>query len=95
MLNLYQVVSEALTAIVYEDWFNNVGHEEPYFIAELVIARNPGQAKWLAWKLDKHSFTGDITDMPRFSCRKHPDVVAGTEPKIVSELPEYQERWLP
>lgn len=68
MSNLYLVVSEQLTTVVWEDWFNGVGHEEPYCIAELVTARSRSQATWLAWKHDKNSFTGDVRDKPRFRC---------------------------
>jgi len=37
-MNLYLVISESLSYIVWEDWFNEVGHKETYRIAELVVA---------------------------------------------------------
>ena len=39
-------------------------------ICEIVRAESRGMAKWLAWKTDRHSFTGEIVDMPRFATRK-------------------------
>ena len=77
-LNLYLVVSEEIREIIWEDWFNYVGHEEWYCIAELVVARNRGQAKWLAWKRDS-SFSRDIRDMPKFhTCLKQRKVIGPT-----------------
>jgi len=70
VMNLYLLVSEPLKEVVWEDWFNQVGHIEPYRIAELVVARNRGQAKYLAWKSDRATFyPGDIREMPKFSTR--------------------------
>lgn len=91
-MNLYLVVSELLTDIVWEDKFNNVGHEESYCIAELVIARNRGQAKWLAWKADE-SFTDDPLEMPKMSCHKQATLPDVTTPSIVTRNPEYQFGW--
>lgn len=69
-MNLYLVVSEVLTEVVWEDWFNNCGHYEGYRIAELIVARNHGQAKWLAWESDKHgSYPDDVNAMPKFAVR--------------------------
>jgi len=68
-MNLYLVVSEPLSKIVYEDWFNQAGHEETYRLAELVVARNYSQARWLVWELED-TFGGDIVNMPRFAVRK-------------------------
>ena len=65
MANLYLVVSGQLTEVVGDDWFNQVGHEETYGIAELVVANSRGQARWLAWKSDSF-FTGNVRDMPKF-----------------------------
>ena len=59
MLNLYLVVSEEL-----QTWGGWYGPPEFYCIAELVVARNRSQARYLAWKTD-YSF-GDFRDMPRF-----------------------------
>lgn len=66
-MNLYLVVSEWLEPYSYS-------HPEPgYRIAELVVARNHGQAKYLAWKNDKDSFPAwghtDMADMPKMAAR--------------------------
>ena len=100
-MNIYLVVSEDLVETIWEDWFNQVGHEDHYCIAELVIANTPNQAKWLAWKADKSSFTGDVSDKPKMSCRKKAtlcswlDGSAEVEPiaGIVSKNPAYQFAW--
>ena len=79
-VNIYLVVSETLSSVVCEDWFNNACHEEPYCIAELVAARSRGQAKYLAWKTDKETFESDMREMPKMSvkiCEKGVDVLAG------------------
>ena len=70
-MNLYLVVSELLEEVVWED-----GHLEKYHIAALVVARNRGQAKYLAWKTDRNTFCpNDIWEMPKFSTRlKRKDV---------------------
>ena len=91
-MNIYLVISEELKEAVYEDWFNNVGHWEHYRIAELVAARNHSQARWLAWKADKASFTGCMADMPRMTCRlrvKDIDI----EPGVVSDNQEFVPHW--
>ena len=80
ILNVYLVVSETLTSIVCEDWFNNACHEEPYRIAELVAARSRGQAKYLAWQMDKETFEMGMREMPKMSVKireKNVDVPAG------------------
>ena len=90
-MNLYLVVSEPLTEVVWEDWFNNVGHLEPYCIAELVCAEKPSQAKYLAWRHDKNSGY-DITEMPKMSIEKLSSNV--DFPKgIVSDHKEFQHYW--
>lgn len=76
-MNLYLVVSDVLKEVVWEDWFNNVGHRELYQIAELVVARNYGQAKYLAWKTDRNTFNSDISEMPKFAVRLKRRDVAG------------------
>ena len=100
-MNLYLVVSEELTETIWEDWFNQVGHEENYCIAELVIANTPNQAKWLAWKADKASFTGRAPEIPKMSCHKKAtlcnwlDGSTEVEPiaGIASKNPAYQCFW--
>lgn len=90
-MNIYEVLSETLIEIVWEDWFNNVGHEEPYRIAHLVVAHTPLQAKYLAWKT--HSdFTYDLSDMPKFSvhiCCKNVNLLPG----IVTDDKKFQHCW--
>ena len=79
-VNIYLVVSETLSSVVCEDWFNNVCHEEPYCIAELVAARSRGQAKYLAWQTDKETFESDMREMPKMSvkiCKKGVDIPVG------------------
>ena len=90
-MNIYLVISETLWEAVYEDWFNNVGHWEPFRIAELVAAKNHSQARYLAWQTDDH-FSYDLRDMPRFTCRlrlKDVDEPAG----IVSSREKYRHLW--
>lgn len=92
MMNLYLVVSESLSEVVWEDWFNQVGHIEGYRIAELVIARNRRQAKYLAWKADKSTFfSGDISEMPKFSTRIKRKDVAGPARIATDEFGIYDE----
>ena len=90
-MNLYLVVSEQLSEVVWEDWFNNVGHEEPYCIAELVVAEKPSQAKYLAWRSDKNS-SCDVTEMPKMSCEKLVTDVNHTK-GVVSNHPSFEHYW--
>ena len=79
-MNIYLVVSETLTSVVCEDWFNNACHEEPYCIAEIVAARSRGQAKYLAWQTDKETFKLDMREMPKMSvklCKKDLNIPTG------------------
>ena len=69
-MNLYLVVSEVIPYIVWEDWYNNCGHNEDYRICELVVARNHGQARWLAYGTDKHGCYPSVADMPKFAVRQ-------------------------
>jgi len=57
--------------------------EEPYAIAELVVAKSRGQAKWLAWKTERGN-TDDVRDMPRFRTAIKAKGVEGP-PRIASE----------
>ena len=91
-MNLYVVVSEDRREMVWEDWFNNVGHEECYRIVALVMASKPSQARYLAWKADK-TFTPDITEMPRFSCRIKGQFPGVDIPSIVTNDEQYQHYW--
>ena len=91
-MNLYLVVSEPIYHVVWEDWFNQVGHREDYCIAELVVAKNRGQAKWLAWKSDKEGDTfPSIEDMPRFQIRIKAYDVAGDSRIITND----KQDWIP
>jgi len=69
MLSVYLVVSEELSYVEVVDYWIG-GPTEYYRIADLVVARNHGQAKWLAWKNDKDSFIPDeIREMPKMAVR--------------------------
>ena len=91
-MNLYLVVSEQLDG-------GGSGYYDPpeyYHIAHLVIAKNPSQARYTAWKAGE----GDIVckqkmeEMPRFSCRLRLKNVNGYEfPTIVSENESFGEYW--
>jgi len=73
-MNLYLVVSEEIYHVEWEDVSVSAGHREDYRIAELVVARNYGQARWLAWSADEDG-PGDVRDMPKFAVRlKRKDV---------------------
>ena len=90
-MNIYQVVSEELME------YYSVGIPEKvpesYWIAELVVARNRGQAQYMAWKTDKSSFyPSDITEIPRMSIhvvKKDVDAPVG----LVTHDPQYQHLW--
>ena len=68
-MNLYLVVSEELSYVaVIDSWLG--GPTEYYRIADMVVARSHGQARWLAWKNDKDNFNfGDIREMPKMAVR--------------------------
>ena len=87
-MNVYEVVSETLYSYEYIDY----GPPEPYCIAHLVVARNPSQARYLAWKTS-NDFTYDLMDMPAFRvhlCKKNAEE---KQPRIVTEEEEYQGCW--
>ena len=68
LLNLYLVVSEEL------EGENLYGAVLCYQICELVVARNHGQARWLAWKSDdgidgSWSQWAPMADMPKMAVR--------------------------
>ena len=83
-MNLYFVTSEILKEVIWEDWFSQVGHEESYCIAEFVLAIKPTQAKYLAWKHDDASFTGDFRDIPKMRYITLARDLEGDEPRIVT-----------
>ncbi len=76
-MNLYLAVSEELSYVAVID--PEIGGPLEYYrIAELVVARNHSQARYLAWKSDKESFRDSwfgIAAMPKFAVRlKEKDV---------------------
>ena len=88
-MNLYLAVSEEIFHVEWEDWFNQVGHREDYRIAELVVARSHGHARWLAWKSDKYdSGYPTLADMPKFAVRLKEEGVAGPA-RIATEQYEF------
>jgi hypothetical protein len=87
MMNLYLAVSEQLTYVECEDPFVNACHEEPYCIAELVVARNRSQATYLAWQHDnveQHTRSHDMRDKPKFRVELKERDVEGP-PRIASD----------
>ena len=89
MMKLYLAVSEQLEQC-YDGY--SLDPPEPYCIAELVVAQSRNQAIWLAWKSDR-SFTGDVRDIPRFSCRAKARLTEDVIPGIVSKREEYSHYW--
>ena len=65
-MNLYLVVSEDIGEIA--DAIAGFVRYESRCIAELVIARNNSQARYLAWLEDK-SYELDIREMPKFQTK--------------------------
>jgi len=92
-VNLYFVLSEELQDKMWICREGNVFYYEPYCIAELVIARNHSQARYLAWKNDNSYGTWPcILDMPKFSCKIIEKGLDG-EARIVSHNPIYRDCW--
>ena len=89
-MNLYLVVSENLNTS-----YSTLAIEppEPYVIMGIVNAKNPSQAKYLAWKSDKNA-ESDIREMPKFRCElkiknsgiKEPKVITPLVEKLINEL---------
>jgi hypothetical protein len=83
MIPVYLVLgTEWIYHVEWEDWENNAGHREDYRIAELVAAKNRGQARYIAWKADK-TFSLDMREMPKLTTHKTPLRVAGI-PRVVT-----------
>jgi hypothetical protein len=63
-MNLYLVVSQD----ELRTHGSNYEPPEYYYLTELVIAKNPSQARYLAWKEDRGNFYPDylIEEMPKF-----------------------------
>ena len=86
-MNIYEVKSETL----YDYESMDYAPPEPYCIAHLVAARNPSQARYLAWKASDET-TYDISEMPAFSvhiCRKNVYIESG----IVTNDERFQDSW--
>lgn len=92
-MNLYLVVSEPLRVAVYEDWFVNAGHWEDYCIAELVAANSHAQARYIAWRNDKSSWSEDMNDMPKFQVRLKWKDIPDEEPGIVTHKYDHENTW--
>ena len=92
-MKLYLVVSQEMKEVVWEDWFNQVGHLEYYRIAELVLAEKPSQAKWTAWTTDQKTFDGNVLDMPRFSIRCLGQFPQESKRRVVSKDPAFAWYW--
>jgi hypothetical protein len=95
-MNLYRVISEELsvTVPILDD---GTGPQEYGCIAHLVAAEYGIDAAVAAWKTDQgrntfKSFTGDLIDMPKFTCElvaEGLDIPAG----IYSGDPRYEHLW--
>ncbi|MCK4827542.1 hypothetical protein KA005_68065 [bacterium] len=86
-MNIYEVISETLEDYESMDY----GPPEPYCIAELVAAKNPSQARYLAWKADDDSAC-DLSEIPAFSvhiCEKNISIPSG----IVTNEKRFQHCW--
>ena len=92
-MKLYLVISAALEDMVWEDWFNRVGHQEFYRIAELVLAEKPSQAKWTAWATDHKTFDGNVLEIPRFSIQCLGQFPQESKRRVVSKDPGFARYW--
>ena len=91
-MNVYEVVSEALER---GGNFHGFDPEPPesFCIAELVVARSPGQAKYAVVKAHDNDLPGfTIADWPKFSIHLVKRNVEG-ECRIVSEDPDFALCW--
>lgn len=98
-MNLYLVISEELEyhAIIDPEIG---GPWEPYWIAELVVARNHSQARYLAWKADRYGcrWDYDLREMPKFAVRlkekgvEGPARIASDEHRFTGDFGEDYER---
>lgn len=87
-MNLYFVLSEQME-YRYSYW----EPPEPYRIVELVVARNRGQAKYLAIQNDKEHTSSPVSDYPKLSVRLLVKDLPNTEAEIVTTNPDYQHYW--
>ena len=91
-LHLFFVLSEMLTEVIWEDFSVGAGHEEEYHIAELVVARNRSQARYLAGKADKNLSSWHIIDFPKMAVRKIGTDFSGPA-RIVTSDEKFSEWW--
>jgi hypothetical protein len=87
--NIYFVLSELI-----EDFVPSLSLDpsEDYYIAQLVVAETPGQAKYLAWKNDKSFVPNDLREIPKFRCNlkyKNVDMPIG----IIEDTEQYPDEW--
>ena len=87
-MNIYEVISETL----YDYECRDYGPPEPYCIAHLVAAKNPSQARYMAWKTDD-DFTCDLNEMPSFSVHICIKGVNEKQAHIVTEEEKYGGCW--
>ena len=93
MNNLYFVLSKLL-----EDR-TGIYHDPPiapelYHIAEIVIAKNPSQATYIAWKNDSdYNKVCKITDTPKFKCHILKKYIDKGRARIVSNDEEFKQFW--
>jgi hypothetical protein len=86
-MNLYFVLSEELVDRSWDD------PPEYYHITELILADKPSKAKYMAWRNDKDSFSFDIRDMPKMSCKCLAKNIVKESSRIVSADFKYKEFW--
>lgn len=88
-MNLYLCVSEELNGYWQDP-------NSSYCIAELAVARNASQARYLTWKVNAPWQTPqdvqDIRNMPRFQTKLRQHGVDGPA-RIVSSEPTFQSCW--
>ena len=94
-MNVYFVLSERLPALAYT---GPPEAQERRHIAELVIARSPSQAKYMAWKADQKACgyqSSRMAEMPRFRCIQLGVVAEGDSQRrrIVSNEAYYLSWW--
>jgi len=86
MNNLYLVVSQELSYVAVID--PEIGGPREYYrIAELVVARNHSQARYLAWQADKdgYAWTYDFCEIPKFAVRLKEKDVEGPARIVTNE----------
>ena len=88
-MNIYYVCSELLS-----DQYSQYEPPEPYRICAIVAARTKSQASLLAWKESNLSFSGSVTEKPRFTHRKLGEVLdVNTLPRVLHSEMESAGWW--